>query len=146
MFVRNLVAFMTSLTLLLFANSVKADVFTPYSATAGVREDFLSPVSLLSVTHNLIKQASGSLDYDDQRMHTKTLIYAAANLETGQQAEWSNPSNGTAGRVKIMMTKPVQGGYCRLLYTLVEKEGNIRDYSEYACKTIDSQFWTFSTR
>jgi surface antigen len=121
-------------------------VFTPPSATAGVRDDFLTPSSVFAVAGNLLKQASGSLNREDRITHTKTLIWAASNLENGQMAEWSNPNNGTAGRTKIILTKPVQGGYCRMLSTLVEKEGIVKEYTEFACKTIDSQFWTFSTR
>ena len=146
MSVKNLVASMMLWTLATLGSTAYANVFTPPSATAGVREDFLTPSSVFAVASNLIKQASGSLSWEDQIMHTKTLIWAASNLQNGQMAEWSNPNTGSAGRTKIVMTKPVQGGYCRMLYTLVEKDGNIRDFTEYACKTIDSQFWTFSTR
>lgn len=146
MSVKNLVAFTMLWSLFTLGNTAQADVFTPPSATAGVRDDFLTPNSIFAVAGNLLKQASSSLPREDQITHTKTLIWAASNLQNGQMAEWNNPNNGTAGRTKIVLTKPVQGGYCRMLYTLVEKEGIVKDYTEYACKTIDSQFWTFSTR
>jgi surface antigen len=144
MFAKNLTARILLLTLLLCANSVSAGPTNePLSATAGVRTDYTDPNNLIAIVSNIYKQSTGSLDSQDKLTHTKTVIYAAANLDTGSVVEWTNPSNNTAGRVKVVRTKPVQGGVCRLLFTQVEKDSTIRDYSEYACKTMDSRFWTF---
>jgi len=137
---------MTSLSLLGFTNYSIADTSVPISATGGVRRDYQDPSNIVGLTVNLYKQFSGSLSRKDQSTHTKAIIIAAATLDNGQIAEWSNPENNTAGRIKVVLTKPVQGGFCRLLYTQVEKNGHVRDYTEYACKTIDSQFWSFSSR
>lgn len=119
---------------------------TPLSATAGVRTDYAEPGNIVATIGNVYKQASGSLNSDDRKHHIRTIIFAAMNLETGEIAEWSNPSNNTAGRVQIVMTTPAQGGVCRLMFTQVEKDNNVREYTEKACKTIDSRFWSFSTR
>jgi surface antigen len=144
MFAKNLTVHILLLTLLLCASSVSAGPTNePLSATAGVRTDYSDPNNLIAVVGNIYKQSVGSLDSQDKLTHTKTVIFAAANLDTGSVIEWTNPSNGTAGRVKVIRTKPVQGGICRLLFTQVEKDRAIRDYSEYACKTMDSRFWTF---
>ena len=126
---------------------VRADnTLIPPSAVGGVRSDYSETTSVLAMATNIYKQGSGALSGRDRQMHIKTVIFAASWLETGSTAEWTNPDNGTAGRVKIVMTRPAQGGYCRLLFTQVEKGGHIREYSEYACKTIDSQYWSFSDR
>ena len=146
MFVRNTMARLLLLTLILSASAAHAVTTIPLSATAGVRTDYSEPNNFIAVLGNIYKQASGSLSNADQKQHIKTVIFAASNLETGSVAEWTNPENGTAGRVKVVMTKPVQGGYCRMLFTQVEKDNTIKDYTEWACKTIDSKFWTFSER
>jgi len=145
MFVRNLTALILSSALIL-CNNTFAGTLTPISATAGVRTDYTEPNNIISIIGNIYKQATGSLSSDDQKQHIRTVIFAASNLPTGEVIEWSNPANGTAGRVKVVMTKSVQGGYCRMLFTQVEKDNTIRDYTEWACKTIDSKFWTFSER
>ena len=146
MFARNTTARILLLTLTLSASIANAGTLIPLSATAGVRTDYNEPSNAIAIISNIYKQASGSLSSADQKQHIKTVIFAASNLETGATAEWTNPDNGTAGRVRIVMTKPVQGGYCRMLFTQVEKDNTIRDYTEWACKTIDSKFWTFSER
>ena len=142
--VKNLMVLGILLTLPILGRA--SDVFVPPSATAGVRTDYVEPSSIVSVAANLYKHLNGSLAREDQLTHTKAAIFAAAMLDNGGIVTWYNPDNSTAGRIKVVLTRPVQGGYCRLLFTEVEKDSNIRQYSEYACKTIDSQFWKFSTR
>jgi len=146
MLVKNTTASTILLTLGLFVNSAVADVRIPFSATAGVRTDFYESNNIVFLINNVIKQASGYLNKEDQETHIRTVIFAAANLPTNDEVEWHNPKNNTAGRVKIVMTRPVQGGVCRVLFTQVEKSGTVRDYHEVACKTVDSQYWTFSAR
>jgi surface antigen len=143
MYVKNITVSILLLTASLCAS---AGTLVPISATAGVRTDYNEANSIITVISNVYKQATGTLSSEDTLTHTKTVIFAANNLETGKAVEWTNPNNGTAGRVQVVMTKPVQGGYCRMLFTQVEKDHTIRDYTEWACKTIDSKFWTFSER
>lgn len=144
--VKNLMASLMLLTLGLSGNVQARDVTVPLSATGGVRIDYEHSSNAIAIISNLYKQVSFSLGYQDRLQHTKTMIYAASVLDTGETALWSNPDNGTAGRMRVVMTRPAQGGVCRLMFVEVEKSGHVREYQEWACKTIDSQFWTFSAR
>jgi surface antigen len=146
MLAKNMTALLVSLILLAFANNAVGNTLTPPSANGGVQKDYVEPTSMISIFGNLVKLASGSLDAGDRDTHIKTVLFAVSALDTGQEATWHNPKNATAGRIKVVMTKPAQGGFCRVLLTQVEKDGHIRDYHETACKTIDSQFWTFHAR
>lgn len=139
-------ALLVSSILLVSANSAYANTLTPPSANGGVQRDYVEPNSMIGIFNNLVKLANGSLSVKDRDTHIKTVLFAVTALDTGQEATWHNPENATAGRIKVVMTKPAQGGYCRVLLTQVEKDGHIRDYHEVACKTIDSQFWTFYAR
>jgi hypothetical protein len=146
MSVKNTMVVMMLLSLSGFVNTAAADSRVPVSANGGVRTDYNRPSDMVSIFTNIYKQFDGTLARHDRETHIKTIIFAAGSLDNGQVAVWSNPENRTAGRVKVVLTKPVQGGYCRLLYTEVEKGDRVREYSEYACKTIDSQYWSFSSR
>lgn len=143
MLVKNMMAGMMLLSLAVCAN---ANNQLPISATGGVRQDYVDNNSIIGLGLNLFKYVSNSLSKEDQITHVKAVIYALSALDTGQEAEWSNPSNGTAGRIKIVLTRPVQGGYCRTFFTQVEKNNQVREYTEQGCKTIDSQFWIFPSR
>lgn len=135
------------LILVLLVSPVQAgNVFTPLSSTAGVRNDYQPNSGLLSLGLNLMKSLSGQLSSEDQKTHTMTVMFALENIDIGETAVWYNPAEDTAGRIRMMHTQPVQGGYCRSFFTEVRIGKNAREYTETGCKTIDSQFWNFSGR
>ena len=120
---------MLLLTLVVFAGNAQArNIEVPLSARGGE--------GMFNVFAGLFGK--------DYQTHVRTVIMAASSLDTGGVAEWVNEDSGNAGRVSIVRTHPdKQGGFCRLLFTQVEKGSRIYEYSEYACKTMDSQTWTF---
>lgn len=147
MFAKGLMALTMLLSLSGLTNYAIADTRVPLSATGGLRDHSANGfTSVLEGIVYMMNNFNHSLNYVDQQTHTKAMIFAAEHLDNGQVTQWSNPSNGTAGRIRVMMTKPAQGGFCRLMFVQVEINNNIKDYSEYACKTIDSRYWTFSLR
>lgn len=147
MSVKNSAAALMLLSLLGFANTAQANTTVPPSATGGVRGDITQHMtSIFEGISFVVNRMKYTLNPADQQTHIKAVIFAAQSLDNGEMTEWSNPANNTAAMIKIIMTKPVQGGYCRLLFTQVEIGQNIREYQEYACKTMDSEYWTFYSR
>jgi hypothetical protein len=143
MFVGKLMAGLTLLSLFAFGNAL-ADTRVPLSATGGVRDSATQHMSSFADGFLFaLTRYSHSLRQDDAATHTRAAVFAVNNLDNGEIAEWSNPRNGTAGVIKVVLTKPAQGGFCRLLYIQVEMKNNIRDYQEYGCKTIDSNYVKF---
>lgn len=122
------------------------DVFTPFSTTNGLRQDYQANTGFVDLAINLGKFLSGQLDREDQQTHTMTVIFAMENADTGETSVWYNPKNDTAGRVRVILTQPVQGGYCRHFVTEVRMGKSVREYNETGCRTIDSRFWNFSGR
>lgn len=124
-----------------------ADTRVPISATGGARDyDHSNPTSVIESIFFLINYIGHSLPHEDRETHTNAMIYAAHALENGEVAEWYNSLNDTGARIRVLSTRPVQGGFCREMVTEVVIKGSARQYSERACKTIDNRFWTFSGR
>ena len=132
------------LILFSIASTSWASVFTPLSTTNGVRHDYNDNSNIVAVMINLVKVVTGTLDTVDQETHTMTVIHAMQNLDNGEITQWYNPAKDTAGRVQVVMTYPVFGGYCRKFFTEVRIKDNIREFSETGCKTMDSPYWNFS--
>ncbi len=122
------------------------DLRTPLSATGGVRNDYDSPNSAVTVLANMFKAWDGSLNSSDRKRHTGAVLFALENTKDGQVTEWYNNDETTLGKIKPIMSWPVQGGVCRKLISLIQKGDKVREYEEVGCWTIDSQFWTFSRR
>lgn len=134
------------LTALCISNAWAYDVRIPVSATAGVRTDYTAPTSIVDVIFNVGKSIAGRLSAEDKETHIETVLFAMTNLDNGEIAQWHNTRDKTSGRIKIVITRPVQGGYCRQFFTEINLDGRVRQYNEEGCRTIDSQFWTFSGR
>jgi len=122
------------------------NVFTPLSASNGVRTDYQPTTGLVSVVSNFAKAFDSTLNSDDKQTHIMTMLFAMQNLDNGETAVWYNQREQTAGRIKVILTHPVQGGICRRTFTEVRVGKEVREYEEVGCKTIDSQFWTFTGR
>lgn len=144
MLVKSFQVLVKCLILVSIASPVYADINVPLSTTNGVRQDYQTNNSILAVGVNLFKMVSGSLDANDRDTHTMTVMHAMENLDNGEIAEWYNTVNDTAGRVRVVMTYPVQGGVCRKFFSEVRIKDRIRDYNEQGCKTMDSRYWSFS--
>jgi surface antigen len=144
MLAKSFQALVKCLILVSIASPVYADINVPLSTTNGVRQDYQPNGSILAVGINLFKMVSGSLGSADRDTHTMTVVHAMENLDNGDIVEWYNTVNDTAGRVRVVMTYPVQGGVCRKFFSEVRIKNTIRDYNEQGCKTMDSRYWSFS--
>jgi surface antigen len=139
-------AVLSTFLILSTCNSWAGDLRVPLSATGGVRNDFESPNSGFTVIANLIKSWDGALSKPDRAKHTGAVIFALENAEDGQIVEWYSPNEETSGKIKPLMTWMVQGGHCRKLVSLIVKGDRAREYEEVGCRTMDTEFWTFSRR
>lgn len=126
--------------------AVASDIFTPISTTHGVRKDYQPSTGVVDLVINLGKFLSSQLDSEDQQTHTMTVIFAMENADNGEISIWHNPKNNAAGRVRVILTYPVQGGYCRQFVSEVRMGKNVREFNETGCQTMDSRFWNFSVR
>jgi surface antigen len=102
------------------------------------------PANIVEVLVNASKLFSGRLSSEDKETHIETVLFAMQNLDNGEVTQWHNTKDKTSGFIKIILTRPVQGGYCREFFSRINKDGSYKDYHESGCRTIDSQFWTFS--
>ena len=144
MLAKSFQALVKFLILASIASPAWANVTVPLSATNGVRQDYQSNTSIVAVGVNLFNVFSGSLSAEDKETHIMAVVHAMENSDNGEVSEWFNPANDTAGRVRVVMTYPVQGGVCRKFFTQVRIKNHIRDFNEQGCRTMDSPYWMFS--
>ena len=72
----------------------------------------------------------------------KTLV-ALNNLDDGKVVSWHIVKKDTHGYVKIVASYPHGSGYCRVVFTQIQKKGNARDFKETACKDVSYRGWQF---
>lgn len=131
--------------LLVICSPALADETVPLSTTNGVRKQEYNPhANPLGSFYRIYKMFQSSLSSEDRDTHTMTVIHAMETLENGEDAVWYNQREKTGGKVRVVMTYPVQGGYCREFFTQVQINDTVRDYRETGCRTIDTPYWIFS--
>lgn len=128
------------------SSAAASTVFTPISATNGVRTDMQSTPGVVTIGINLAKAWSGRLSYEDQQTHISAVLFAMLNADHGEIVQWSNPSTDSAGKIVVTVSFPVQGGVCRRYFSQLRIKEKIREFDEQGCKTMDSRFWQFSGR
>lgn len=142
--VQNLMVALKFSILLVICNTALANDTIPLSTTNGVYKEHSGAPNSIGTFVKLYKFFQGNLNREDRETHTMTVLHAMDNLENGEVAMWHNDREKTAGRVRVVVSYPVQGGVCRKFFTQVQINGEIRDYSEEGCRTMSTPYWIFS--
>ena len=85
----------------------------------------------------------GKLSKEDMKKQDKAVFFALNNLDDGKVVSWHNVEKDTHGYVKIVASYPHGSGYCRVVFTQIQKKGNARDFKETACKDVSYRGWQF---
>jgi surface antigen len=83
------------------------------------------------------------LPRDSGEKHVQAVYFAIMNLDDGVVTEWYDSNNNTQGQVRVNMTIPKGGGYCRLYESAISYKYRTRTLSEMACTRDFGKSWTF---
>ena len=98
--------------------------------------DFYQATSSVLFTMNLIEWSRYSLSAEQKRKQTSA-VYAALESDYGTTYRWfEDDANGS---VKAVHGYPINSGYCRVVYTLIEVKGKSRHFEETACQSSGTQ-------
>lgn len=98
--------------------------------------------SYINVVANFAKWKSYKLPEEDQLLQEQAVFFALDNLQEGDITEWIGKNNSTHGKVNVVMTYPMGGGYCRVLLSQINYKQKVRSFKETACKNGSSR-WQF---
>jgi len=88
-----------------------------------------------------IKELESKLSKAKQQ--EQAVFYALNRLAPGETTEWFNGNTGAHGLVQVASVYPQGSGYCRVVFTQIQKKGKARDFKETACKDVAYQGWQF---
>lgn len=98
-------------------------------------------VSFLS---NLVNYQWGLLDRNDKKIYQQSLYIMLENMPVGQVMEWYSDTNSDVyGRMRVVYGYQTSNGYCRVYQSIIHKNGNAREFQEYACRSEDNPRWQF---
>ena len=147
MFVKNLMALgkwlILGSSLILTACGTTSSTNKSLSSQKSVSHNYTHAGTGVEIWYNFVRNSMGKLDKEDQHKQDKAVFFALNNLEEGKVVAWHNMKQDTHGFVKIVMSYPHGSGYCRVVFTQIQKKGKARDFKETACRDVAYQGWQF---
>ena len=102
-------------------------------------EDYGMPAFLFRATQYL----RFSLKREEKKMHESAVFFALTNAENGKIVSWYSKKRLAAGKVRVIHSYPISGGYCRTYQAYIKVNGKERHMTNNACKYIGTASWSF---
>lgn len=83
------------------------------------------------------------MDDYDRKQQEQAVFFALNRLPPGEHTTWYNGNTGAHGVVQVSMTYPQGSGYCKVIMSQINYNGNSRDFSETACVNSVDNTWRF---
>jgi hypothetical protein len=83
------------------------------------------------------------LNKTEKKMHESAVFFALTNAENGKTVGWYSKKRLANGKVRVIHSYPISGGYCRTYQAYIKVNGKERHMTNNACKYIGSPSWSF---
>jgi len=83
------------------------------------------------------------LNGTEKKLHESAVFFALTNAENGKIVSWYSKERLANGKVRIIHSYPISGGYCRTYQAYIKLNGKERHMTNNACKYIGSPSWSF---
>jgi len=83
------------------------------------------------------------LNRAEKKMHESAVFFALTSTENGKIVSWYSKKRLAAGKVRVIHSYPISGGYCRTYQAHIKVNGKERHMTNNACKYIGTPSWSF---
>ena len=140
----------TVLISLLLSTSALAGSNTP-GDTKGIIGDMPQPRWLgddikYSMTAYLFRRTQFmrfSLNREEKKLHESAVFFALTSTQNGKIVSWYSKERLAAGKVRVIHSYPIPGGYCRTYQAYIKVNGKERHTTNNACLYDGSPTWSF---
>ena len=84
-----------------------------------------------------------SLNKEEKKMHQSAVFYMLENAPNGKIVSWYSDKRLANGKVRVIHSYPISGGYCRQYQAYIKENGKERHITNNACKRITGVSWSF---
>jgi len=84
-----------------------------------------------------------SLNRAEKKMHESAVFFALTNTENGKIVSWYSKKRLAAGKVRVIHSYRISGGYCRTYQAYIKVNGKERHMTNNACRRVSGVSWTF---
>jgi len=83
------------------------------------------------------------LKKEEKKMHKSAVFFMLENVENGKIVSWYSDKRLANGKVRVIHSYPISGGYCRTYQAYIKVNGKERHMTNNACKYIGTASWSF---
>ena len=83
------------------------------------------------------------LNKDEKKMHQSAVFFMLENAPNGEVVSWYSDERLANGKVRVIHSYEISGGYCRTYQAYIKLNGSERHMTNNACKYIGSPSWSF---
>ena len=84
-----------------------------------------------------------SLNRTEKKMHESAVFFALTSTENGKIVSWYSKKRLASGKVRVIHSYEISGGYCRTYQAYIKVNGKERHMTNNACKYIGTPSWSF---
>ena len=83
------------------------------------------------------------LKKNEKIMHQSAVFFMLDNAPNGKIVSWYSKKRLANGKVRVIHSYQISGGYCRTYQAYIKLNGKERHMTNSACKYIGSPSWSF---
>ena len=83
------------------------------------------------------------LNKEEKKMHQSAVFFMLNDVPNGKIVSWYSKKRRANGKVRVVHSYPISGGYCRTYQAYIKLNGTERHMTNNACKYIGSPSWSF---
>ena len=84
------------------------------------------------------------LNKEEKKMHQSAVFFMLNDVPNGKIVSWYSKKRLANGKVRVIHSYPISGGYCRTYQAYIKLNGKERHMTNNACKYIGTdQTWVF---
>ena len=84
------------------------------------------------------------LNKEEKKMHQSAVFFILNDVTNGKIVSWYSKKRLANGKVRVIHSYPISGGYCRTYQAYIKLNGKERHMTNNACKYIGAdQTWVF---
>jgi len=83
------------------------------------------------------------LKKNEKIMHQSAVFFMLDNAPNGKIVSWYSKKRLANGKVRVIHSYQISGGYCRTYQAYIKLNGKERHMTNNACKYIGSPSWSF---
>ena len=83
------------------------------------------------------------LNKTEQKLHESAVFFMLNEVPNGKIVSWYSKKRLANGKVRVVHSYQISGGYCRTYQAYIKLNGKERHITNNACKYIGSPSWSF---